>query len=325
VNDLPFHIEVSPHKTHEAQLAAQMQLPLEGNTLHVPEGLGTGYLRHDALLYGIDVYHYHVCLSQPVVIQSFNPKENGCFLMNVNLSAQPVEKEIRGHQVKMGRSQPAGVIFYTPGTRAQGTIPLHETVDLVFVSFTLDALRKIHPELPPFFSDHKPFSLYEELPPVSEQTLRKALTKAPEGLVDKLHFQSRILAFMGQIFDLLARRDQGPTVSLHADDLSKLFRVRESLRHHIQGKAPEIQVLATRVGVSPSKLKQDFRAFFGQSIYQYYLGLKMEAAKDLLVETEETVSELGYQLGYSNISQFIRAFKKHVGQTPNHFRKSGKR
>ncbi|MEL6132824.1 MAG: AraC family transcriptional regulator, partial [Bacteroidota bacterium] len=309
-------------RIHLEQLATQMGLSLAGSTLSVPSNFGAGALYHYPILDGIDVYHYHVCLSQPIVIQSYNPVENGCYLMNVNLSPLPVEKEVRGEQIKIGHTEPAGVIFYTPGTRAQGTIPLHVMVDLVFVSFTLDSLKAIYPVLPVFLSDHKPFSLYEELTPASEHLLRQALTGPVESLMDKLYFQARIFQFMGQVFEYLSQRDQAPTVTLRAEDLTRLFKVRELLRQHILGKAPDIHTLATLSGVSTSKLKQDFRAFFGQSIYQYYLGLKMETAKNRLLDTEETVSELGYQLGYSNISQFIRAFKKYVGETPNHFRQA---
>jgi AraC family transcriptional regulator, transcriptional activator of the genes for pyochelin and ferripyochelin receptors len=42
----------------------------------------------------------------------------------------------------------------------------------------------------------------------------------------------------------------------------------------------------------------------------------MEAARQLLVSGQMTVSEVTYHIGYSNVSSFSEAFKKHFGYLP---------
>lgn len=46
----------------------------------------------------------------------------------------------------------------------------------------------------------------------------------------------------------------------------------------------------------------------------------MDTAKDLLVQTNKTVSEIAYTLGYQYPQYLSRAFKKLVGCTPNEYR-----
>ena len=48
---------------------------------------------------------------------------------------------------------------------------------------------------------------------------------------------------------------------------------------------------------------------FGDSYYQYYKQVRMHKAKQLLEQGDMNVSEVGYLLGYSNLSKFSQAFK----------------
>lgn len=48
---------------------------------------------------------------------------------------------------------------------------------------------------------------------------------------------------------------------------------------------------------------------------------KLIEAKNLLVGTEKSISEIGYELGYKEKSYFTSVFKKKAGQTPSEFRK----
>ena len=47
---------------------------------------------------------------------------------------------------------------------------------------------------------------------------------------------------------------------------------------------------------------------------------KLIEAKNLLINTELTISEIGYEIGYNEKSYFTNVFKKKSGQTPTDFR-----
>ena len=48
--------------------------------------------------------------------------------------------------------------------------------------------------------------------------------------------------------------------------------------------------------------------------------LELIEAKNLLISTEKTISEIAYELGYNENSYFSNVFKKKSGQSPSEFR-----
>jgi len=51
--------------------------------------------------------------------------------------------------------------------------------------------------------------------------------------------------------------------------------------------------------------------------------VRIDRAKKLLIATGMTVQEVAFEVGYDNVSFFIRLFRQHVGKTPVQWR-SGK-
>jgi len=77
------------------------------------------------------------------------------------------------------------------------------------------------------------------------------------------------------------------------------------------------------VGMSETKLKQLFKQTFGDSIYNYFQKIRMEEAAFLLKQSAYSVSEVGFQLGFSNLSHFSRLFQRHYGVTPKKYSVTG--
>lgn len=67
-----------------------------------------------------------------------------------------------------------------------------------------------------------------------------------------------------------------------------------------------------------------FKEKLGINFTDYIRKIKTDKAKELLETTNDTLSEISEQLGYSNSTVFIRNFKKETGQTPNQYRESRK-
>jgi AraC-like DNA-binding protein len=71
------------------------------------------------------------------------------------------------------------------------------------------------------------------------------------------------------------------------------------------------------VGISATKLKRDFKEVYGQPPFEYYQRVRMNKARELLMSGEYTVKEVGYALGYANLSNFAYAFKKEFSVLPS--------
>ena len=74
--------------------------------------------------------------------------------------------------------------------------------------------------------------------------------------------------------------------------------------------------------LSEKYISRYFKDHFHITLSQYVTYLRLEHAKQMLQETDISVTEVAMQSGYQNISYFIRSFKKTYGVSPLKYRKS---
>ena len=98
-------------------------------------------------------------------------------------------------------------------------------------------------------------------------------------------------------------------------DREKIVRAREVLLQHI-GEPITIKELSRKVAINECYLKKGFKELFGTTIFDFYQSQRMEHARYLLYEKGLSVTEVSIMLGYSSISHFSTAFKKHTGLKP---------
>ncbi|MFD1294572.1 helix-turn-helix domain-containing protein [Lutibacter holmesii] len=105
------------------------------------------------------------------------------------------------------------------------------------------------------------------------------------------------------------------------ETISKIKNAKEIIIEEMNNP-PSLDELAKKVGLNIKKLKTDFKEFYGVPVFTFLLNYKMELAKKLLLEQQLNVNEVALNLGYSNSSHFIAAFKRKFGITPKQFAKS---
>ncbi len=98
-------------------------------------------------------------------------------------------------------------------------------------------------------------------------------------------------------------------------DREKITQAREILIANI-GEPITIKALSRKVAINECYLKKGFKEMFGTTIFDFYQNQRMEHAKYLLYEKGLTVTDVSLLLGYSSISHFSSAFKKHTGLKP---------
>lgn len=81
-----------------------------------------------------------------------------------------------------------------------------------------------------------------------------------------------------------------------------------------------LEKIAQDFGVSYSKFRVDFKKQTGSSPLQYYLQLKIEKSKEMLLQSTKTQKEIAYALGFESDHYFNRLFKQKMGITPKQFR-----
>lgn len=101
----------------------------------------------------------------------------------------------------------------------------------------------------------------------------------------------------------------------NGDDREKIVKAREILIQHI-GEPITIKELSRKVAINECYLKKGFKELFGSTIFEFYQSQRMEHAKYLLYDKGLSVTDVSMMLGYSSISHFSTAFKKHTGLKP---------
>lgn len=84
----------------------------------------------------------------------------------------------------------------------------------------------------------------------------------------------------------------------------------------------QVAAYADMVHLSPFQLNSITKSFLGKTVTELIEDQILLEAKRYLLATSNQVNQIAFQLGYEDVSYFIRFFKKRTGQTPEAFRKN---
>jgi len=126
---------------------------------------------------------------------------------------------------------------------------------------------------------------------------------------DMLYF---VICNLVEIASLIRSMNTGPSIA-----------IRKAISYINDNYADRIalQDVAHYTCLSPNYLSQLFKQETGKSFLEYLTQCRMEAAKTLLVQSNLTISEIAFKLGYDMPSYFSEVFKKSEGLTPSQYRK----
>lgn len=82
-----------------------------------------------------------------------------------------------------------------------------------------------------------------------------------------------------------------------------------------------IDSLSDQFDIPTSTLKRCFKGVYGTTIHHYLKECRINAAKHLLQESDQSILEIANAVGYENGSKFTSAFKESTGVTPSAYRK----
>lgn len=91
---------------------------------------------------------------------------------------------------------------------------------------------------------------------------------------------------------------------------------------HTSYKTASLSEAAEMLGLSSAHLSRWIKANFGWGFKDLLCDKRFEVAKDLLLRTELSISDIIVNVGYENSSYFHKQFLKRFGMTPNNFRKA---
>lgn len=88
----------------------------------------------------------------------------------------------------------------------------------------------------------------------------------------------------------------------------------------VQDGLPSVKYFADKIYLSPNYFGDMIKKETGMTPQEHIQMKVIELAKEHIVETDETISEIAYTLGFQYPQHLSRLFKKRVGCTPNEYR-----
>ncbi len=110
------------------------------------------------------------------------------------------------------------------------------------------------------------------------------------------------------------------SVNLYQDNT--LLRLRKLLEENINAKL-RIEDYASLLNISRSQLNRAIKKTLGKPASKVIRERLLTQIKSELLYSEKNISEIAYDLGFSDHSNFVRFYKKLTGQTPSEFRSDG--
>jgi AraC-like DNA-binding protein len=89
--------------------------------------------------------------------------------------------------------------------------------------------------------------------------------------------------------------------------------------------ALDIEWLAGSVSLSRAHFIRSFRDTFGETPHRYLQRRRLERAMALLRETDSSVTEICFDVGFASLGSFSRTFREVVGDSPSEYRERARR
>lgn len=199
-----------------------------------------------------------------------------------------------------------------------------KNISIFFTTEWLERQKEAHQfvqesKLASFFDSLNTGLILDETDLVYEDIHSELMSMAEAGIANN---QEAIRTKVIEVFHRFVLKLNNEIISenhfkINDKDRKTIQRVEQLINEHLLGNFPGIEVLAKKVGVSPTKLKHDFKSMHDTSIYHYFSKQQMQLARELLLQRNHTVKEIATIFGYENASKFSAVFKKNFYVNPS--------
>lgn len=109
-------------------------------------------------------------------------------------------------------------------------------------------------------------------------------------------------------------------MSREAEDVNRrLLRARDAM-DRAYADPLDVRTVAGVATMSEAHFSRSFRAVFGETPHRYLQRRRVERAMFLLRETDRSVTDICFDVGFTSLGTFSRTFREIVGEAPSSYR-----
>lgn len=302
------------------QFARGIGAKTSGRFIHIPKSKGGGYITGFSWGNELRMMIRNYYLQEPVLLERTNELAEGQEDIVVLLSGvfPPL---LKGQEQLLSERPHLMICRHAVSTITE--MPSHTRFGSVTIAASRQFLNRLfghidHPVVANVLAAKENFVVEMDISPAIIATASEMLGQPlPENL-ENHYYRLKCEELLCHTIALLLQREELPAIGAHINDIKAIYAVKAHLQAHLD-EPPYIAGLAKQAKMSEPKLRQLFKRIFGRSVFEYYQSLRMETAARLLKDKKLTVSEVGYQLGFTNLSHFSRVFAQHTGMKPKKY------
>lgn len=293
---------------------------VRGRFTYIPEDKGTGYIT--GISWGNDLrmmirnYYLKEDVSIEWTNESMEKQQHVVFLLSGILpSSLPPGKALLPEQ--------ASILICRQLVSSLINMPSNTIFGSVAIGVSQSYLHQLfghldHPVVTSVLQAEDSFMLETGISPQILQAASSMLHQpVPESLASH-YYKLKCEELLCYTFALLMQREALPLSKMHLGDIKAIYALKLRLQSPFS-EVPPIALLAKEAGMSEPKMRKLFKQTFGKGVFDYYQSMRMQEAARLLKEKRLTVAEIGYQLGFTNLSHFARVFEQHTGLKPKKY------
>lgn len=296
-------------------IAKSMGTTLNQNRLEIPEKFGKGYCSGYVFNENIRLLISDYELHDDILVSSPRDTPSGSLLFFKFQNIFPREQN--------SNAMPT-VLIATSTINTEDALAIHSNMATINIEVDSRYLSEIFapqersPILQNLLEQRSPLIfeqlIYPGLQKIVDEILNERVTKAFQLFFLRVKAEELICRLLME----LDKREEVQLYPLKEQDIQRLYQIKDQILSQLS-VPPVIADLALQYAMSETKLKRLFRQVFGYSIFNYYQMFRMQEAARMLKAQDLSVAEIGYALGFSNLSHFSRVFKAYSGFNPKKY------
>jgi AraC-like DNA-binding protein len=169
------------------------------------------------------------------------------------------------------------------------------------------------------FNVEQTFWIEEFMSPEMATLVNEISNNSADIILPQAYYRLRSLELIYLLFKNLLNRQDVKHHHLSNYEIDAIYLVRNAIESSLD-RSISTEEMIKLSGMNELKLRKLFSQIFGMGLNAYHQYKRMHEAARLLQEEHLSVSEVGYQLGFSNLSYFGRLFEAHFGLKPKKWR-----
>ena len=218
--------------------------------------------------------------------------------------------------------KPRNYFFYNPEKDLPFQLHLPPSSRMVLLNISLTSLHElfIHDALPFLKPENINRKFYDdrEIPPHLHLVLNQLFSVSVSDNTAPLYYKAKIWEILSLYFSTKVPNTESCPFLNDEETVRKLKHAKEFLLKHMDDP-PSLKALSKEAGLNEYQLKVGFKEIYGDTVFGFLLNHRLDHARVLLDSARYQVNEVAYQIGYSNPSHFIAAFRKKFGITPKKY------